>query len=176
MKIAVKGQAIALVKDDTLVRNSGKTYSVTFVFDEAWDGFAKTAHFQAGSVTASAALTNDQCNIPAECLENAGVMLKVLVSAVNGSAEKATAWCLTSRILYDTSIDIPIPPSPSPTPSGEVGRLCSDFAEVLNNEYSEKELKDKSLTEVLTEIEEEYVPTATDSEVEDVLDEVWGPN
>ena len=176
MELAIIRETIALVRDDTLVWHSGKTYSAIFAFDASWDGYTKTAHFQAGSVAASAVLTDGKCDIPAQCLENAGVMLKVFVEGVKDGETKRTCWGLTSKILYNTVIDIPTPPSPSPTPTGEVGRLSSDFADMLSKEYSEEDLKNKTLAEIMEEMEEDYVPTATDSEVDDILDDVWGPD
>lgn len=178
MEITVIKQTIAMSRDETLIEKSQKTYGVSFVFDESWNGFTKTAHFQAGSVTSSVALVDDKCNIPAKCLEKPGFMLKVLVEGVKDGEEKSTPWCLTSRILYETTIDVPNGPShqcpTTPTePTGEVGRLCNDFAEVLG-EYPEDELKGKTLSDVMGEVCDEVGLTATDEEVADVLNDVWG--
>lgn len=183
MEIAVKGQTIAVTKDDTLIQKSKKTYGVSFIFDESWDGFVKTAHFQAGSVSSSVALTDDKCDIPSKCLENAGIMLQVFVHGVKGSEEKSTPWCLVSRILYETVIDIPTSqqchcsggttPSTPTTPTDEVERLCNDFAEALRD-YSEDDLKDRSLADVVSEVCDDIGATATDKEVTDVLNGVWG--
>lgn len=177
MKITVIKQTIALTKDETLIEKSDVTYHVLFVFDPTWDGFTKTAHFQAGDVTVSVPLTDNQCDIPAKCLETAGVYLKVLVIGEKDDREQATPWCLTSRILYNAIIDIPEPPGPgpTPTPTGEVGRLCEDFADVLETQYTEEELKNKNLDEVLGDMDN-LDNTATDEQVDDLLDDVWGPD
>lgn len=175
MKITVIKQTIALTKDETLIRNSDVTYPVEFLFDSTWDGYEKTALFQAGSVTQSVSLVDDACTIPAECLKNAGVYLKVLIHGIKDGAEQATPWCLTSRILYDTNIDIPTPPSPSPTPEGEVGRLCTEFAEELESQYTEEELEGKTLDEVLGDMDS-LDNTASDEQVDGMLDDVWGPD
>ena len=172
MKITVIRETIALTKDETLVRKSKLIYPVQFIFDSTWDGFTKTALFQAGSVTQSVELSGDACTVPAECLEIGGVYLKVLIKGVKDGVERTTPWCLTSRILYD----IVDPTSVSPTPTGDIGRLCSDFADALSNGFTEEELKDKTLSEVLSVMEEDYVPTATDEEVDSVLDDIWGPD
>lgn len=184
MEITVKEQTISVTKDDTLIQKSKKTYAVFFVFDESWDGFVKTAHFQAGSVSSSVALTDDKCDIPAECLKDAGIILQVFVHGVKDSEEKSTPWCLTSRILYETVIDIPTSqqchcsgtttPSTPSTPSDEAERLCNDFAEILSD-YSEDDLKDKSLADIMGEVCDDIGATATDEEVADVLNDVWGP-
>lgn len=176
MKIMVTKQAIAMTRDETLIRNTKSTYPVLFVFDSTWNDFTKTAFFQAGDVLQSVVLANDRCDIPTECLKKAGVILKVLVTGVKDGEEKSTRWCPTSIILYDTVIDIPVIPSVIPAITGEVGRLCNDFADALNGEYVEDDLKHKTLADVITEMEEDYVPTATDEEVDEVLDDVWGPD
>lgn len=175
MEITIVRQTISLSKDETLIRKSKKKFRVAFNFDASWDGFTKTAIFQAGSVTQSVVLVGDVCDIPTECLENAGVYLKVLVHGAKDSVEQATPWCLTSRILYDTVIDIPVSPSPSPTPTpeGEVGRLCDEFATELETQYTEEDLKDKSLAEVIGDMDG-LDNTASDAEVDDVINDVFG--
>lgn len=175
MKITVIKQTIALSKDETLIRKSGVTYPVQFVFDSTWDGFTKTAMFQAGDVTISVPLTDDRCNIPDNCLKTAGVYLKVLVIGEKDGVEQATPWCLTSRVLYDMTIDIPPSPSPTPTPEGEVGRLSAEFAAELESQYTEEELKNKPLSEVIGDMDG-LDNTATDEQVDGMLDDVWGPD
>lgn len=175
MKITVIKQTIALTKDETLIEKTETVYPVRFLFDSTWDGFAKTALFQAGDVTQSVLLVDDQCVIPAVCLEKAGFYLKVLVHGEKDGVEQATPWCLTSRILYSTVIDVPVPPTPTPTPTGEVGRLCEDFAEVLTRDYTEEELEGKSLDEVIGDMDS-LDNTATDTQVDNMLDDVWGPD
>ena len=79
MKIEIKGASTRLVEDSSLIQNSAKQYPVEFTFDEAWDGFAKTALFEAGGASIAVVLTDDRCVIPAECLKRGGVRLKVMV-------------------------------------------------------------------------------------------------
>ena len=50
MEIAVKETYAHLVKDESLVQNSNKLYIVEFHFDQSWDGYAKSAIFEAGGV------------------------------------------------------------------------------------------------------------------------------
>lgn len=173
MKIAVIKQTIALVEDETLIRDMEREVRVVFTFDPTWDGYTKTALFRAGTVEESVTLENDECVLPATLLKTAGVKLDVCVQG-SGAETMKTAWGFISRILYPTNVDIPIPPSPTPTPSGEVGRLCTELAQMLNSEYTEEELADMSLVDVMSEMDG-LTNTATDGEVEDVLDDVWGP-
>lgn len=172
MKIAVIKQTIALVEDETLISGMDKEVTVAFSFDPTWDGYMKTALFKAGSVEESVTLEDDQCILPATLLKTPGLLLKVCVQG-SGAEAQETSWGLISRILYPTNIDIPIPPSPSPTPEGEVGRLCTELAQMLSSEYTEEELADMTLIDVMSEMDD-LNNTATDGEVENVLDDVWG--
>lgn len=177
MKISVIKDTIAMTKDETLIEKSETTYSVEFSFDPTWDGYAKTALFRAGDVIKSVPLVDDKCDIPATCLAKAGYFLNVLVTGAKDDSAQATPWCLTSRILYDTTIDIPPSPGPSPTPTpeGEVGRLSTEFAAELESQYTEEELKNKSLSEVIGDMDG-LDNTATDEQVDGMLDDVWGPD
>lgn len=48
MKIAIKSCFTTLVEDTTLIQNAATPYPVEFAFSKDWDGFAKTALFEAG--------------------------------------------------------------------------------------------------------------------------------
>ena len=101
MEIAVKATYAHLVKDESLVQNSDKLYIVEFRFDQSWDGYAKSAVFEAGGVQQPpVALTDDRCIIPAECLKRAGINLKIGVSGIKDGVQKDTVWCLASKIMY----------------------------------------------------------------------------
>lgn len=75
--------------------------------------------------------------------------------------------------MLETIIDIPVPPSPTPTPTGEIGRLCTELAQLLSQDYTEDELAGKTLIDVMSEMDD-LNNTATDGEVEDLLDDIWG--
>lgn len=51
MKIAIKSCFTTLVEDTTLIQNAATPYPVEFAFSKDWDGFAKTAFFEAGGVS-----------------------------------------------------------------------------------------------------------------------------
>lgn len=57
MKIAIKSCFTTLVEDTTLIQNAATPYPVKFAFSKDWDGFAKTAFFEAGNVTTSGQMT-----------------------------------------------------------------------------------------------------------------------
>lgn len=48
LKIAIKSCFTTLVEDTTLIQNAATPYPVEFAFSKDWDGFAKTALFEAG--------------------------------------------------------------------------------------------------------------------------------
>lgn len=51
LKIAIKSCFTMLVEDTTLIQNAATPYPVEFAFSKDWDGFAKTALFEAGGVS-----------------------------------------------------------------------------------------------------------------------------
>lgn len=69
MKIAIKSCFTTLVEDTTLIQNAATPYPVEFAFSKDWDGFAKTALFEAGGVSMAVVLSEDKCDIPGECPE-----------------------------------------------------------------------------------------------------------
>lgn len=72
MKIAIKSCFTTLVEDTTLIQNAATPYPVEFAFSKDWDGFAKTALFEAGGVSMAVVLREDKCDIPGECLKKGG--------------------------------------------------------------------------------------------------------
>ena len=57
MKIAIKSCFTTLVEDTTLIQNAATPYPVEFAFSKDWDGFAKTALFEAGGVSMAVVLS-----------------------------------------------------------------------------------------------------------------------
>lgn len=55
LKIAIKSCFTTLVEDTTLIQNAATPYPVEFAFSKDWDGFAKTALFEAGGVSMTVA-------------------------------------------------------------------------------------------------------------------------
>ena len=84
MKIAIKNCFTTLVEDTTLIQNAATPYPVEFAFSKDWDGFAKTALFEAGGVSMAVVLSEDKCDIPGECLKKGGIPLKIAVYGVKG--------------------------------------------------------------------------------------------
>ena len=106
MKIAIKGSFTRLVGDASLVQNSSTPYIVEFTFDDAWEGFAKTALFEAGGASIAVVLSDDRCTIPAECLKRAGVRLQVAVVGTKGDQRISTGWCVTGMILHKATLGL----------------------------------------------------------------------
>ena len=59
LKIAIKSCFTTLVEDTTLIQNAATPYPVKFAFSKDWDGFAKTALFEAGGVSMAVVLSAD---------------------------------------------------------------------------------------------------------------------
>lgn len=169
MVIEIKNQWAQLVKDDTLRQNSKKEYEAEFVFDESWNGFSKTAIFEAGSASVIVALTSDRCTIPAECLKHGSVKLKVGVYGVNGDARKGTIWCETSIIIPDTGLGIGSASTRPPVPDDVYSEIMAAIGDL-----SAAGFEGKTLAEVFREIRENVCETATDPEVQNVLTETFG--
>ena len=106
MKIAIKSCFTTLVEDTTLIQNAATPYPVEFAFSKDWDGFAKTALFEAGGVSMAVVLSEDKCDIPGECLKKGGISLKIAVYGVKGEERKSTGWHVTSKILFPANISV----------------------------------------------------------------------
>lgn len=171
MIIQITEQWAKLIKDDTLRQNSTKTYEVEFDFDESWDGYSKTAIFEAGPASVIVTLTEDRCTIPAECLKHGSVKLKVGVYGVKGEERKGTIWCLTSLIIPDATMNIG-----SGSSSG--GTVIPDdvYSEIMAaiGDLSAAGFEGKTLAEVFKEIKNNVCETATDEEVGDALNSTFG--
>lgn len=165
LKIAVKQSFTTLLEDATLVQNAATPYAVEFTFSEDWEGFTKTALFKAGGVRMAVVLSDDKCNIPAECLKQGGISLKIAVYGVKGEEHKATDYHVTSTILYPASIDIG-------SGSSGGGETYQQIMGIIGDPKAAG-FGDKTLTEVITEIQKSIAVTASDDEVEDMLDDAF---
>lgn len=168
MKIDILDTWAVIVEDDTLRQNSTKTYEVEFNFAEIWDGYSKTAIFEAGPASVIVALTEDRCTIPAECLKHGSVKLKVGVYGVKGEERKGTVWCVGSMIIPDATMNMGScsgNPSPDDVYSGIMAAI---------GDLSAAGFEGKTLAEVFKEIKNSVCETATDEEVKDALNTAFG--
>lgn len=179
MKLSVTGSYILMLQDSSLVENAPVPYPIEFVFDKSWDGFAKTVQFKAGANNASIALTEDRCEIPAECLKTAGVWLQICIVGVKGEEVISTGWRLTSLIMHQMNLE-------TGTGGGNGGGSGNgDGCSCIPNETYE-ELKKvigdltaagfegKSLVDVILELQNSISTTATDDEVGGMIEDVFG--
>lgn len=169
MKIKITDHWAQLVEDDTLRQNSPKTYDVEFLFDGSWDGFTKTAIFEAGSASVVVALTEDCCAFPAECLKRGGVVPRVGVYGVKGGERRATIWCETSRVLYDGQLNLG-QGSGQPAPDDLYSEIMAAIGDL-----SAAGFEGKTLAEIFIEIRQSIGESATDEEVDCALNAVFGP-
>lgn len=158
-----------MIKDDTLRQNSKKAYEVVFNFDKSWDGFTKTAIFEAGPASVIVALTEDRCTIPAECLKYGSVKLKIGLYGVNGEKRKATLWCLTSMVVPDIGIG-----TGSSSPPQRPDDVYTEIMAAIGD-LSAAGFEGKTLAEIFREIRDNACcESATDEEVREVLSSTFG--
>lgn len=169
MNIEVNDQWARLVKDDTLQQNSKKSYEVMFTFDESWDGFSKTAIFEAGPASIVVVLTDDRCTVPAECLKHGSVRLKIGVYGLKDGARRATIWCETGLIIPDATLSLGQGTGSPVMPDDAYEQIMAAIGDL-----SAAGFEGKTLAEVFREIKNSVCETATDEEVNDVITGTFG--
>ena len=151
------------------MQNSTTPYTVEFTFNSAWDGFAKTALFEAGGVSIAVVLTDDRCTIPADCLKRAGVRLQVAVVGTKGDQRISTGWCVTGMILHKASLGLGHGGGGSVLPDDAYEQIMAVIGDLGAAGF-----EGKTLSEVIIELRNNISGTATDKEVEDMLDTTFG--
>ena len=140
-----------------------------FTFDDAWEGFAKTALFEAGGASIAVVLSDDRCTIPAECLKRAGVRLQVAVVGTKEGRRISTGWCVTGMILHKATLGLG---------HGGGGTILPDdaYEQIMAaiGDLSAAGFEGKTLAEVFREIKDSVCETATDQEVDAALDVAFG--
>lgn len=168
MKIEIKGSFTRLVGDASLVQNSKTSYIVEFTFDEAWEGFAKTALFEAGGASIAVVLSDDRCNIPADCLKRSGVRLQVAVVGTKGDQRISTGWCVTGMILPKATMGFSQGGGGSTLPDDAYEQIMAVIGDL-----SAAGFEGKTLSEIIIDLRKSISDTATDEEVSDALDEAF---
>lgn len=169
LKIAIKSCFTTLMEDTTLIQNAATPYPVEFAFSKDWDGFAKTALFEAGGVSMAVVLSEDKCDIPGECLKKGGIQLKIAVYGVKGEERKSTGWHVTSKILFPANISVGAGGSGDPMGDEAYKQIMGIIGDPSTAGFG-----NKTLTEVIVEIQRSISGTASDKEVDDMLTEVFG--
>lgn len=176
MQITVKGRYTTLVKDDTLVQNSEKLYIGEFIFDESWDGFSRTAVFGAETAHVEVSLAENRCIVPSKCLERAGVKLRIGVYGERNGERRDTSWCLTGNILYEVKFG-KLVPTPGPNlpdiPADAYAQIIEVIRASTATDAEVEEVLDKTFGGK-TEQAESPDNTATDKEVADILNDIFG--
>ena len=194
MKIAIKSCFTTLVEDTTLIQNAATPYPVKFAFSKDWDGFAKTALFEAGGVSMAVVLSEDKCDIPGECLKKGGIPLKIAVYGVKGEERKSTGWHVTSKILFPANISVGTGGSGDPMGDEAYKQIMGIIGDPSTAGFGNKTLTEviveiqRSISAISTALESYYTKTqvdetfvkktdivmATDEEVDAMLTEVFG--
>ena len=87
----VRQQSIVIGAPFVPVAGSAEIYGASFSFDEAWDGFTRTAVFECGGERREQLLVDDQCSVPWEILRPDGY-LRVGVYGVCGTQVMPTVY------------------------------------------------------------------------------------
>lgn len=114
-------------------------------------------------------LTEDRCTIPAECLKQGGVALRVGIYGVKGEERLATVWCKTSVILPAGGIDVGQFNPSEPMPDDLYKKIMDAIGDLGAAGF-----EGKNLAEAIGEIRDGIADTATDAEVDSALDGVFG--
>ena len=168
LKIAIKSCFTTLVEDTTLIQNAATPYPVEFAFSKDWEGFAKTALFEAGGVSMAVVLSEDKCDIPGECLKKGGIPLKIAVYGINGEERKSTGWHVTSKILFPANISVGTGGSGDPMGDEAYKQIMGIIGDPSTAGFG-----NKTLTEVILEIQRSISGTASDKEVADMLNDAF---
>ena len=171
LKIAIKSCFTMLVEDTTLIQNAATPYPVEFAFSKDWDGFAKTALFEAGGVSMAVVLSEDKCDIPGECLKKGGIPLKIAVYGIKGEERKSTGWHVTSKILFPANISVGTGGSGDPMGDEAYKQIMGIIGDPSTAGFG-----NKTLTEVIVEIQRSISGTASDKEVDDMLNDAFASN
>ncbi len=96
--LKVTANRLEIEKDTYTTGGSVNFDSCSFVFDNTWNGFAKTAVFGFGnSDYTRVELDKDECKIPAICLQDEG-FIKIGVYGVNGDGVVITTNAVAHRV------------------------------------------------------------------------------
>lgn len=174
MKINVMDNWASITQDDTLQQNSPKTYWVEFNFDKSWEGYSRTVIFEAGSANVVVVLKEyseeeNRCPVPKECLKYGGVKLKIGIYGVKDEDHKAIVGYLTSRIISDGSLNVGESSSGTPIPDEVYSEIMAAIGDLNAAGF-----EGMTLAEVFREIRNHVCETATDEEVNTVIDNAFG--
>jgi hypothetical protein len=90
----ITGQIIKRGDNLPVVSDSVGVVSASFNFDDAWDGYTKSAVFKQGTAVEIVELTNDECDIPAEVMTSN----RDLIVSVYGESGTDRLTTNTSRV------------------------------------------------------------------------------
>lgn len=157
---------------ELITSGSVNAFWCQFRFSADWDGLSKTASFRAGKDERSVVLDETgRCKIPWEVLENPGKTLYAGVCGTKGGElVLPTIWCSLDPIAQGAS---PGDESRDPTP-GVYEQLLGNIGDLGELKTENK----KTLVEAINEVCESgggTVSVASDAEVAEMFDEVFGP-
>lgn len=115
LSYAVTGQRIELTEPVMLVAGTVNVYTVSFSFDDAWDGLQRTAVFSCNGTSREQLLTDDACTVPWEVLI-ANDRLKVGVYGTRADGSRLpTIWAARKLFVNPGAGPTQEAADPSPT-------------------------------------------------------------
>ena len=105
-----------------------------FIFDDAWDGLAKTAVFLAGNEQRNVLLTSDSCTVPWEVLKLPGYQLTVGVYGTNtdGTLVVPTVYANCGAIATGADLSGDEGVDPTPTLANQIMAAVCTAMETAN--------------------------------------------
>lgn len=172
MKFSVTWNRLQRMDEELVTAGSVGTVMAEFSFDDAWDGWARTAVFRGSGEAREVALTSNECAVPWEALRKEGY-LRVGVYGARGDRRIPTIWSSPIPVAAGASGADPAQP---PTPD-VYRQLLAGLGDLNGLKTADR----SSLVAAINELCQgggssapDTDETATDQEVEELLDETFG--
>lgn len=113
---SVTGQSITTTKAGRLVTGTVGVYTVSFTFDESWDGLEKWATFDPnpGQAYKQPLDANGECTIPGEVM--AGITLRIGAFGLADGQAYPTVWANILSMEEGCFVNVPVSDYPEPSP------------------------------------------------------------
>lgn len=135
IRVVANARSAALASDD-IITSGSVGIPVVFELSEDFDGLSCTAVFQGSGVARDVALIDGAaCEVPAECLAEAGGVLRIGIYASNagGTVVIPTVWVSSRVIEAGTEPSEYDPAGPSPSWSAQVQAAAAEALSIAQN-------------------------------------------
>lgn len=135
LSFSVSAQRIELTDAAMLVAGTVNEYTARFTFDEAWDGYQRTAVFSCGDISCEQLLADDVCTVPWEVLVANGY-LRVGVYGTKGDSRLPTVWTVRRLFVNPGAGPTEEAAEPSPTLVEQLLTRMGDLAALKTEDKS----------------------------------------